>query len=83
MINIFISNCNLISQSFPGTVIDYSYICFYIILLNLTSYSPTLAVNSFVCEDKSEKDNLVEKHTDLLEEESESCFILNNSKRCE
>ncbi len=48
-INSFINNCNLIAQSFSVTVTDYSYIFLwlnYVILLLLSSYSPTQLISN-------------------------------------
>ena len=42
IINIFISNCNLITLCFSVTLTDYSYI--YFVVKHVTSYSPTLIV---------------------------------------
>ncbi len=47
ILNIFISNCNLITYVFLVTVTNYNYFILYlnyVILLHVTSYSPALFI---------------------------------------
>ncbi len=46
ILNIFISNCNLITHFFPVTVIDYNYIYIYIYAFSRHFYPKRLTVHS-------------------------------------
>ncbi len=51
ILNIFISNCNLITQFFLVTVTNYNYFYFvinYVIPLHVTSYSPTMYIYIYI-----------------------------------